>query len=490
MGGFKIGDLNTQAQKIIREKNIDKNRDNLINDDNGELATLLSTTGGKDMNQISNVNFLGQSTKINNNIKKDEYNPSLHKEQLDSFEPTNTKEQQPVTFKEGAKLIGKGFLKQAKGIVTSIFKHPIRTIAAVAGTSLALSALPLIGITATTGASVLALGFAGISLFKIAKDTVQVIKDNKNGNYASMRNNLEKLGGDGLNLAMSLPFVPKAIKQVNRTMKYGTTTIGLNKELIGGLKNIKSVKDIPLEFNKANLKINYEMIAKEMGLKIKPELVFKNMNPQLAGAYEPASGTMEINELYLKPGYKTLAKLNKLDNEALLRHELEHFKQFSDIVRSEEYGVVGLKEVLKRYYGNMESINKFTLKQSGINLEAMENILKENGSRLNSEFYESIIKETGTIAKGTQEAAKAREYATGMISKSDPVTIQQTNEAINSANGLFNKQKAMLNEYKKNILEKEAYAAQEVYVKNVENMRPSVAGDNIRLIAHLENSDT
>ena len=221
------------------------------------------------MNQISNVNFLGQSTKINNNIKKDEYNPSLHKEQLDFFDPTKTKEQQPVTFKEGAKLIGKGFLKQAKGIVTSIFKHPIRTIAAVAGTSLALSALPLIGITAATGASVLALGFAGFSLFKIAKDTVQVIKDNKNSNYASMRNNLEKLGGDGLNLAISLPFVPKAIKQVNRTIKYGTTTIGLNKELIGGLKNIKSVKDIPFEFNKADLKINYEMIAKEMGLKIK-----------------------------------------------------------------------------------------------------------------------------------------------------------------------------------------------------------------------------
>ena len=42
-----------------------------------------------------------------------------------------------------------------------------------------------------------------------------------------------------------------------------------------------------------------------------------------------------------------------------------------------------------------------------------------------------------------------------MILKSDHVTIQQTNEAINAANGFFKQQKAMLNEYKKNILEKE-----------------------------------
>lgn len=441
------------------------------------------------MNQISNVNFLGQSTRIDNNIKKNEYNPLLHEEKLDYFELTNTQEQKPVTFKEGAKLVGKGFLKQAKGIVSSIFKHPIRTITAVAATSLALSALPLIGITAATGASALALGFAGISLFKTAKDVAHVVKDNKNGNYNSMRNNLEKLGGDSLNLALSLPFVPKAIKQVNRTIKYGTTTIGLNKELIGGLKNIKSVKDIPFEFNKADLKINYEMIAKEMGLKVKPQLVFKDMNPQLAGAYEPASGTMEINKLYLKPGFKTLAKLSKMDNEVLLRHELEHFQQFSDIVRSEEYGVAGLREVMKKYYGNFEGVGRYVLKNSGINLETMDNILEGDGSALNSEFYKSVIKETGTIPKGTQEAAKAAEYAKGLVLKSDPATIQEMNEAVNMTNGILNKQKVMLNEYKKNILEKEAYAAQDNFTKNVEVMRPTIAGDNIRLISELENRD-
>ena len=227
------------------------------------------------MTQISGANQLRLYSNISPNLKLNEHGVSLPKEKADSFELTNTKEQEPVTFKEGAKLVGKGFLVQAKGIVTSIFKHPIRTIGAIAGTTLALSALPLIGITAATGASVLALGFAGIAIFNTVKDAMQVARDNKNGNYDSMRKNLEKLGGDGLNLAMSLPFVPKAIKQVNRTVKYGTTTIGLNKELISGLKNVKNIKDIPFEFNKADLRINYEMIAKEMGLKVKPKLVFK-----------------------------------------------------------------------------------------------------------------------------------------------------------------------------------------------------------------------
>ena len=441
------------------------------------------------MNQISNINPVKPSPIAQYETKKNEYNPLLHKEECDSFELTDSQNMQPVTFKEGAKLVGKGFLNQAKGIASSIFKHPIRTVGAIATASLALSALPLIGITAATGASVLALGFAGISVFKTAKDAIQVIKDNKNGNYNSMRNNLEKLGGDTLNLALSLPFVPKAIKQVNRTIKYGTTTIGLNKELIGSLKNLKSVKDIPFEFNKADLKINYEMIAKEMGLKIKPKLVFKDMNLNFAGAYEPTSGTMEINELFLKPGYKTIAKLCKIDNETILRHELEHFQQISDIARSEEFGVAGLREVIKNYYKNMESIDKWDLISSGVNTETMENILKGDGSALNSEFYESIIKETGTITKGTQEAAKAAEYAKGFVLKSDPATIQEMNKAINAASGMLNKQKAMLKEYKKNILEKKAYAAQDEFAKNVEAMRPSATDNNIRLISELEDNN-
>ena len=213
------------------------------------------------------------------------------------------------------------------------------------------------------------------------------------------------------------------------------------------------------------------------------------MNPQLGGAFEPVSGTMEINELYLKPGYKTLAKLSKLDNETLIRHELEHFRQFSDVVRSEEYGIAGFREVLKKYYSNLSNADRQELINAGINIDGMDSILTGDGSALNSELYNSVVKEAGKIAKGSEEAAKAAEYAKGLVLKSDPATAQQMNEAINAASGLFERQKAFLNEYKKNILEKEAYAAQDLYAKNIESMRPTIAGDNVRLIAYLEGSE-
>ena len=44
------------------------------------------------------------------------------------------------------------------------------------------------------------------------EDTVKAIKHNKNGEYAQLRNDLGKIGGDCLDLALSMPFLPKALK--------------------------------------------------------------------------------------------------------------------------------------------------------------------------------------------------------------------------------------------------------------------------------------
>lgn len=55
MGGYEIANLTSEAKKIIKEKNIDKNHDGLINDtkDNNELAVLLSSTGKKDIHELA-----------------------------------------------------------------------------------------------------------------------------------------------------------------------------------------------------------------------------------------------------------------------------------------------------------------------------------------------------------------------------------------------------------------------------------------------------
>ena len=271
---------------------------------------------------------------------------------FDSFE-TFTKDVkvdkgQKISFKEGAGLVAKGFINKIKSMGKAIVEHPIKTLGAVVGTTALLSALPLIGITAATGAAVMAVGFGCYAIGKTAVDVTKAVKHNKEGEYNEVRKDLEKIGGDGLDLALSLPFLPKAINQVKRFAQYGTTTVGLNSELIAGLKNIKNIKDIPLEFAKAETLINYEMIAKEMGLAVKPKLVFKDMQVTadgvIAGAFEPVSGELQINQKLLSGKGKIMAKLSKLDNtEMILRHELEHFKQFSDIARAENIGIKALQ---------------------------------------------------------------------------------------------------------------------------------------------------
>ncbi|MCM1003706.1 MAG: hypothetical protein NC408_05120 [Candidatus Gastranaerophilales bacterium] len=54
MHGYKISDLDSQTVKLIKDKNIDKNNDGLISEDNGELAELLSQAN------VSTIQALGK----------------------------------------------------------------------------------------------------------------------------------------------------------------------------------------------------------------------------------------------------------------------------------------------------------------------------------------------------------------------------------------------------------------------------------------------
>ena len=52
MQGYNISDLSKKTQELIKQNNLDTNQDGRINDENGELAELLSKTGKKDINQL------------------------------------------------------------------------------------------------------------------------------------------------------------------------------------------------------------------------------------------------------------------------------------------------------------------------------------------------------------------------------------------------------------------------------------------------------
>ncbi|MCQ2753631.1 MAG: hypothetical protein MJ231_01120 [bacterium] len=59
MQGYDIKSLSAKTQQLIKDKNLDVNQDGLINQDNGELATLLSTTGKNDINDLCYDSWLG-----------------------------------------------------------------------------------------------------------------------------------------------------------------------------------------------------------------------------------------------------------------------------------------------------------------------------------------------------------------------------------------------------------------------------------------------
>lgn len=158
-----------------------------------------------------------------------------------------------LTFCEGAKLLGKGFCNKAKNLLTSIVKHPVKTMAIAAGTAASLSLLPLIGISSATGAAVLTLGFAGYSIVKTGAHVLETIKDSNEGRNDEVREDLETIGGDCLDLALSVPFVPKAFKQLSRTLKYGSK-IGLNMELVDDIKNANGILGKFTELLKGDVK--------------------------------------------------------------------------------------------------------------------------------------------------------------------------------------------------------------------------------------------
>lgn len=148
--------------------------------------------------------------------------------------------QEKIGIAEGTGLLFKGVGKQVKDMVTSIFEHPIRTLAVVGGTTAALFALPLVGIPVAVGGAAMTIGFAGFAVGKGAKHAIEFAKNNSIGEYDKARENLEQIGGDTVDLALAAPFVPKALKEVNRFSKYGK--IAYNTEMVSNLSKAKGFK--------------------------------------------------------------------------------------------------------------------------------------------------------------------------------------------------------------------------------------------------------
>ena len=114
--------------------------------------------------------------------------------------------------------------------------------------------------------------------------------------------------------------------------------------------------------------------------------------------------------------------------------------------------------------------------------ETIENILYGDKSALNSKLYQDVINTKGVIKAGTPEAEMARKYANGLLEKINPSSesIARFEQATKGISPFFMSPsdrvkviKAQMELYKSNILEKEAFAVQDIFQKSVLKMRPN-----------------
>ena len=446
---------------------------------------------------INKVNFAGHFDNV---------------QQEDKAEFSKQKKEQNVSFTEGCGLVAKGFANKAVEIFKTIIKHPVQTVGAIALTTAALTALPLIGIASATGAGILAAGFAALAVGNGISHSIQAVKHNKDKKYGELRQDLKKIGGDSLDLALSLPFVPKAINSIKRQVKY--TQNGLkpvfNKELWTNVKETKGLWNKVKEFVKGDLRIAYKQHTEEMGLKIAPELEFSELPKNKQGGYKSAEGKIIINS-------KRLSPFRSMSLDSTLRHELEHFTQYKTIARSENHGIAGIRQALENRSGpeniqtqvdrvkkaiddfhnpkptknpvikiirplvkllfgkwylkkcqkelaalqktqERQDFNRFFTAKSGKILSPLLDFKKAStpspkGS-FNTKFYQEIIDQEGIIPDGSKESAQAAKYfaASSKYPNLNPFS--------------FINNKA----YRNNLLEVEARHPQKLYIK----LRPSL----------------
>ncbi|MBQ7450668.1 hypothetical protein IJS77_04560 [bacterium] len=178
-----------------------------------------------------------------NSLRNTESNYSRYSRNNVDFRNNNVSEynntfskQKKVGFCEAAYLVFKGIKDTAVNIVKSVVQHPIKTFLTMAATTAGLTILPFLGMSMATGGAVLAVGFGSLAIFNTAKNILAARKNLKNGNFDAMRKNLHNIGGNVVDLALTLPFMPKAIKHLKRNVPlYFQKDLAIYKNVDGSI---------------------------------------------------------------------------------------------------------------------------------------------------------------------------------------------------------------------------------------------------------------
>jgi len=404
-----------------------------------------------------------EAIKFNNFINNPNSNLNIKRPNLKyekdtvSFSAKKTKEKDPnskVSFAEGAKLVLSGAAHRVKDMLLYPFKHPVSAIMTGALTSLAMCALPLIGISTTTGAAALGAAFGAFSIFNVAKNVKNAVSSHKENNNGQFRHDLKEIGASSVDLAFSARLLKRNLRTLRHQFKYGK--IGLNKDLINDLRNQKGFSKKYKSINNANSKINAG-INKYAGIDdLQRELKFSDdVKKEYLKLYD-----IEDNEEFASQAYKRLVtdlgytesnrsyapvlvfdtSENKnqvaaygLDNNMVtvniknlklydkngilgaLRHELQHFQQMVDIERTQNLGLEKMQMFGKK------ANNKMALNELETNAD-LSSLTKEEAEAYIKSFKEMLEQPETTFTKNPRkEFINGRWYSD--LTSYDPIML-------------------------------------------------------------------
>jgi len=391
-----------------------------------------------------------------NNIKAPKSPNLKYEKDTVSFSGKKAKEadNSKVGFFEGAKLVLGGAKDRIKDMLLYPIKHPVSAIITGAITSLAMCALPLVGISTAAGAAALGVGFAAFSAFNMAKNVKNAISSHRENNNGQFRHDLKEIGASSVDLVFSARLLKRNLRNLRHQFKYGK--IGPNKDFIEDFKNQKGISNKLKSLNKSNSKINAE-INKFAGIDdLQRELKFSDdVKKEYLKLYD-----IEDNEEFVSQAYKRLttdlgyrdSKRNNapllvfdtsenknyvaahsLDNNMVianienlklydknsilgaLRHELQHFQQMIDIERTQNLGL----EKMQMF--NKKTNNKIALNELETNAD-LSSLTKEEAEAFIKSFKEMLEQPETTFTKNPK-----KEYINGKwysdLASHDPIML-------------------------------------------------------------------
>lgn len=438
-----------------------------------------------------------------------------------------------VTFTEGTGLIFKGIGQKALDMVKTFITHPIKALGTIAVTAGVLMALPFIGIPTAAGASALAIVFAGFSALNMGKDILNAVKSSENGDNNELRNNLKNIGGSALDLALSLPFVPRAFKIIQNQVKYGKApafnsalweNIKKQKNVMTKIKEVRTADSALIDntnylsgIDKLQKQLNFSDEIKQKYLDLRKysgkefiEKAYAQMTEDLGyGKNAPELEiTKERNSVSTGGYYFERHKIviNEADSPVvllrLIRHELQHFQQMVDFERAKGAGL-GLENMLfeklaKKALGcsdlefsekQRDTVVKMIMDKYSMSLEPYRSLAKKQGPiSADSKRYLDLVKfqselydyqGLGILDEQLEQMSKTKAL------KSQKQTFKESCKEAKKAFGDLGRGLKAISKYLNQSLEKDARKAESIFSLTPNITYPYIVYGNI-LAQNLE----